>query len=176
MLVYSFVEVGLSSRDSFRKIAVSAKGGLGSSWRNFKNRNDPNFIREIEEDNDPAPLEHRVPLWAWTSGLLLSIIMSCALCATQFHMNVGEVILALILGFLFSFLAVQSAGDTDINPVSTVAKASQLIFGGIGKGQHMEPHAGQMLNLVAGTLSGAAAAQASDMTGDLKVRFSYCRL
>jgi hypothetical protein len=37
-------------------------------------------------------------------------------------MNVGEALLALILGFLFSFIGVQSSGVTDINPVSTVAK------------------------------------------------------
>jgi len=48
--------------------------------------------------------------------------MSCALLATQFHLNVGEALLALILGFIFSFIAVQSSGHTDVNPVSTVAK------------------------------------------------------
>lgn len=62
----------------------------------------------------------------------------------------------------------QSSGDTDINPVSTVAKASQLIFGGIGKGQHLSVTRGETINLVAGVLSGGSAAQASDMTGDLK--------
>jgi hypothetical protein len=48
--------------------------------------------------------------------------MCCAILATQFNMNVGEALLALILGFLFSFIGVQSSGVTDINPVSTVAK------------------------------------------------------
>ncbi|KAF9509733.1 hypothetical protein BS47DRAFT_1396579 [Hydnum rufescens UP504] len=168
MLVYSFVEVTVSSRHAFYKLGVSATSGFGKSYRDFLHRNDPNYIREIEDDNDPAPLEDRVPTWAWTSGLLLSVVLGCALCTTQFHMNVGEVILALILGFLLSFLAVQSAGDTDINPVSTVAKATQLIFGGIGKGKHMAAAPGQRLNLVAGVIAGASAAQASDMTGDLK--------
>lgn len=166
MLVYSFVEVMLSSRNSFLQMGRSLSGGLGSSWRNFKGRNDPNYIRETEEDNDPAAPEDRVPFWAWTGGLLASVILTCALCATQFPINVGEVILALVLGFLFSFIACQSAGDTDINPVSTVAKASQLIFGGVGKGRPLAN--AEMLNLVAGTLAAGSAAQASDMTGDLK--------
>jgi OPT oligopeptide transporter protein len=174
MLVYSFVEVTVSSRHAFYKLGVSATSGFGKTYRDFVRRNDPNYIREIEDDNDPAPLEDRVPTWAWTSGLLLSVVLGCALCTTQFHMNVGEVILALILGFLLSFLAVQSAGDTDINPVSTVAKATQLIFGGIGKGKHMAAAPGQTLNLVAGVIAGASAAQASDMTGDLKVRRYVC--
>lgn len=145
-------------------------GSFGSSWRNWRNRNDPNFIRETSEGEivDPCAPEDLVPTWAWVGGLLVSIILTCALASTQFHMNVGEVILALIFGFFFSFLAVQSSGDTDINPVSTVAKASQLIFGGIGKGQHLSVGKGETINLVAGVLSGGSAAQASDMTGDLK--------
>ncbi|KAF5382659.1 hypothetical protein D9615_003036 [Tricholomella constricta] len=44
-----------------------------------------------------------------------------------------KAILALLLGFIFSFIGVQSSGHTDVNPVSTVAKVSQLIFGGIAK-------------------------------------------
>ena len=66
--------------------------------------------------------------WAWIGGLLISIIMCCALMGTQFHVNVGETILALILAFLFSFIGVQSSGYTDINPVSTVAKVCALIY------------------------------------------------
>lgn len=86
-------------------------------------------------------------------------------------MNVGEAILALLLGFLFSFIGVQSSGQTDVNPVSTVAKASQLIFGGIGKGSGMDPTTGQMFNLTAGVIAAGSAAQASDMTGDLKTGY-----
>ncbi|KAF8306035.1 oligopeptide transporter [Clavulina sp. PMI_390] len=169
MIVYSFVEVGLSSRKAISRMAGDMSS-FGRTWRNWRNRNDPNFIREADDGEifDPAPPEDQVPFWAWTGGLLISVIITCAIASTQFHMNVGEVILALIFGFLFSFLAVQSAGDTDINPVSTVAKASQLIFGGIGKGQGLQVTKGETINLVAGVLSGGSAAQSTDMTGDLK--------
>jgi hypothetical protein len=54
--------------------------------------------------------------------LTLVTIMSIALLATQFSLNVGEAILALFLGFIFSFIGVQCSGHTDINPVGTVAK------------------------------------------------------
>lgn len=110
MLVFSFVEVTLSSRRAFGKMFRGGFSSVGNSWRNFRNRNDPNFVREDDGDSefpDPAAPEDRVPTWAWVSGLAISIILTCALCATQYHMNVGEVILALILGFIFSFLAVQ---------------------------------------------------------------------
>jgi len=127
---------------------------------------DPDYVPEA--DIDPAPYEDRVKTWWWVSGTFIAIVVSCALMGTQFHMGVGETILALLLGFIFSFIGVQSAGDTDINPVSTCAKASQIIFGGVSKGQHMAQQPAQLINLVAGSLSAGAAAQATDMTGDLK--------
>ena len=78
------------------------------------------------EDEDPTPPEDLVPTSWWTIGLGLSIILCVAILAKLFKMNVGEAILALILGFLFSFIGVQSAGTTDVNPVSTVAKVREL--------------------------------------------------
>jgi uncharacterized oligopeptide transporter (OPT) family protein len=122
-------------------------------------------------DDDLTPVEHRVPFAWWTTGLLASVIMTCALLATQFHMNVGEGILSMVLGFIFSFIAVLSSGTTDINPVSTVAKASQLIFGGIAKGTTISAPDAQLLNLLGGTISAGSAAQSSDMTGDLKTGY-----
>ena len=107
----------------------------------------------------------------WMTGLLLSIIMSCAILSTMFEMNVGTAILSLLLGFLFSFIGVQSAGTTDVNPVSTVAKASQLIFGGIGKGAHLAQNSAMTLNLAAGVVAAGSAAQGTDMTGDLKTGY-----
>jgi len=97
--------------------------------------------------------------------------MSCAILATQFSMNVGEALLALLLGFLFSFIGVQSAGYTDVNPVSTVAKATQLIFGGVTKGANTAQDPARMLNLAAGVIAAGSAAQAVDMTGDLKTGY-----
>ncbi|CCO27813.1 putative drug/proton antiporter YHK8 [Rhizoctonia solani AG-1 IB] len=166
MLIYSFAEMFMSSRAAFKSF-----GKLGpaivNSIRRFRVRGDPNTIHH-EDDNDPTRPEDRVPAWAWGSGLVLSLIMSCALLATQFSLNVGEVILALVLGFIFSFIGVQSSGYTDINPVSTVAKASQLIFGGVTKGTGAGLKPAQEINLVAGIIAAGSAAQACDMTGDLK--------
>jgi uncharacterized oligopeptide transporter (OPT) family protein len=134
--------------------------------KNLKNlfkRSDP-----TEVDIDPTPIAHRVPATWWIPGLIASIILSCALLATQFTMNVGEAILALLLGFLFSFIGVQSSAATDINPVGTIAKASQLVFGGVAKGTGDALKPAQTLNLLGGTIAAGTAAQATDMTGDLK--------
>jgi len=46
-----------------------------------------------------------------------------------------------------------------------------LIFGGIGKGAGMPVQDAYMFNLTAGVVSAGAAAQASDMTGDLKTGY-----
>ncbi|CCA76487.1 related to permeases-unknown function [Serendipita indica DSM 11827] len=166
MLVFSFFEIGMSSRHAFWTALKSTRGAGGAFKRIFAKR-DPNAVRD-ENDPDPSPLEDRIKTWWWVSGVIVSIIISCALMATQFSVGVGETILALLLGFIFSFIGVQSAGDTDINPVSTCAKASQLVFGGVSKGQGLGTNQAQLMNLVAGSLAAGAAAQATDMTGDLK--------
>ena len=83
-------------------------------------RNDAGYADEDDEDLTPAA--DRVPTLWWTTGLAASVVLCCAILATLFHMNVGEAILALILGFAFSFVGVQSAGTTDVNPVTAVAK------------------------------------------------------
>ncbi|ESK88593.1 oligopeptide transporter [Moniliophthora roreri MCA 2997] len=163
MLLYSFADIFCSLLPFF----------TGMRRINFAQAFKDIFVkRELHpDDEDQTPLEDRVPTLWWTVGLALSTIMSCALLATLFPLNVGEALLALILGFIFSFIGVQSSGATDVNPVSTVAKASQLIFGGIAKGQGMAERPSQVFNLTAGVIAGGSAAQASDMTGDLKTGY-----
>jgi OPT oligopeptide transporter protein len=105
-------------------------GAAPPIYRSLKDMRSPspnplNWLSSHNTENDEmevATEDELIPRWAWVGGLLISIVMSCALLATQFHMNVGEGILALFLAFLFSFVGVQSSGHTDINPVSTVAK------------------------------------------------------
>ncbi|KAF8893097.1 OPT oligopeptide transporter protein-domain-containing protein, partial [Infundibulicybe gibba] len=163
MLLYSFADVILSLGPIL--VELHRKGSLNPiSWVRAKDTLDA-------DDEDQTPLADRIPTSWWTIGLFLSTIMCCAILATQFHMNVGEAILSLLLGFLFSFVGVQSSGHTDVNPVTTVAKASQLIFGGIGKGSGLPQDPARMLNLSAGVIAAGSAAQASDMTGDLKTGY-----
>ncbi|KAF9010107.1 oligopeptide transporter [Cyathus striatus] len=162
MLLYSFADVVISLGPLVKTMKLSDLNPSGLLRRRT----------EIGvDDEDQTPLEDRIPTLWWTTGLFLSTVMSCAILATMFNMNVGEAILALLLGFIFSFIGVQSTGHTDVNPVSTVAKASQLIFGGIAKGAGIEPKSAQMLNLAGGVIAAGSAAQAADMTGDLKTGY-----
>ncbi|KAF8348533.1 oligopeptide transporter [Amanita rubescens] len=159
MLLYSFTEVMLS----LGPLLFSMKNWNPVAW--FRNDQDNT------EDEDYTPVEDRIPLLWWTVGVLLSTIMCCAILAKFFSMNVGEALLSLLLGFFFSFVGVQSSGHTDINPVTAVAKASQLVFGGIGKAAHLPQASARMLNLSGGVIAAGSAAQASDMTGDLKTGY-----
>ncbi|KAF9652330.1 OPT superfamily oligopeptide transporter [Thelephora ganbajun] len=163
MLLYSFTDVFLSVLPSLISL-IQNHGSI--NWRSWFKKGDLD-----PEDEDQTPMEDRVPTLWWTGGLAISTIGSIAILSTLFHFNVGEAILALVLGFLFSFIGVQSAGQTDVNPVSTVAKASQLIFGGIGKSTGMKLSAARIFNLSAGVVSAGSAAQATDMTGDLKTGY-----
>ncbi|KAF5378813.1 hypothetical protein D9615_007012 [Tricholomella constricta] len=162
MLLYSFADVIFSTAPLLK--SVKKENLDPRSWFAPRTGIEP-------EDEDQTPLEDRIPTSWWTIGLFLSTVMCCAILATQFHMNVGEAILALLLGFIFSFIGVQSSGHTDVNPVSTVAKASQLIFGGIAKASGLAEGPARTLNLTAGVIAAGSAAQAADMTGDLKTGY-----
>ena len=117
MLLFSFADLAMNSGDMVRAMRKA-----GISWNPINwFRDDPDY--NPENDEDLSPREDRVPTLWWTVGLLLSTVLCLSIMATLFSMNVGEAILALVLGFLFSFIGVQSAGTTDVNPVSTVAKA-----------------------------------------------------
>ncbi|KAF9041794.1 OPT superfamily oligopeptide transporter [Hymenopellis radicata] len=169
MLLYSFADVMFSLIPAVRSMKFNRSDvsfDINKVKTMFQNRTEL-----ADDDEDRTPMEDRIPFSWWSIGVFCSTVMSCAILATKFNMNVGEALLALILGFIFSFIGVQSSGQTDINPVSTVAKASQLIFGGIGKGAGMQLNAAQTFNLSAGVVSGGSAAQASDMTGDLKTGY-----
>uniref|UniRef100_A0A0W0GF66 Putative oligopeptide transporter n=1 Tax=Moniliophthora roreri TaxID=221103 RepID=A0A0W0GF66_MONRR len=165
MLFYSFADIFLSLLPMMRtwRLGTDIIQGVKSM---FKKRT------EVDpEDEDQTPMEDRVPFAWWSIGLVLVTIFCCAILATLFPLNVGEALLSLIMGFIFSFIAVQSSGATDINPTGTVAKASQLVFGGIAKGKSIDVNPARMFNLTAGAIASGAAGQSTDMTGDLKTGY-----
>ncbi|KAG4305629.1 hypothetical protein PORY_001185 [Pneumocystis oryctolagi] len=118
--------------------------------------------------SDPAPLYSQIPFWQWFPLLILSIIFTCIVLFFQFGISVGLSLFSIFLGFIFSFIGAQSSGTTDVNPISTCAKSSQLILGAVSRAQHMDLILAQRLNLIAGSVSACAAAQSVDMIGDLK--------
>ncbi|CAO1630339.1 unnamed protein product [Jaminaea pallidilutea] len=161
MLGYSFAELAMN----WPAIWAGLRGAVLEVSSKITKRPVPVFEGEIE---DPAPKEEQVRgIWVW-GGLAASILMTVLVCSLQFNMNAGNVILAIVLAFMFSFIGIQSSGTTDINPLSSVAKATQLIIGGAVKGQGKTGQPAMLENLIAGSIASSAAAHAVDMVGDLK--------
>jgi uncharacterized oligopeptide transporter (OPT) family protein len=103
--------------------------------------------------------------------LILAVILSCSITATQYGVGVGENILALVVACIVAIIGVQSLGATDINPVSVLGKPGQLVLGAVSKGIGANPTDAVQTNIVAGAISSGAAAQAGDMMGDLRTGY-----
>ncbi len=161
MFAYSFAELAMNGPTLYRGM----RAGAMELYCKVTKKDVP-----IYEDAIPDPVEKQdqVPVWAWTGGLALSVVFTCLVCTLQFHMNLGNVILAIILAFIFSFVGVQASGATDTNPVGTIAKASQLVVGGALRGQGKVGNPGLLENLIAGSIASSAASHSVDMVGDLK--------
>ncbi|KAJ2961362.1 hypothetical protein NQZ79_g3375 [Umbelopsis isabellina] len=115
--------------------------------------------------DDQYSTDELVPMTWWMGGTLLSSIMTCAVMGKLFGMAVYQTILAIVLAFILSFVGLQAAGETDINPTGAIGKVTQLIFAPIPAGNMYQL---QKNNLSAGNISASAASQAVDMVGDLK--------
>ncbi|RVD80561.1 uncharacterized protein DFL_008456 [Arthrobotrys flagrans] len=120
---------------------------------------------------DPSPKEDQVPAWMWGIGCIGVIILTCVVLGLQYEFPVGYSILSLVLGLFFALLAIQCTGATDITPITTVSKASQLIMGGVTKGQGTAIHTAQLYNLMSGAVAAGAASQSTDLVNDFKVGF-----
>lgn len=162
LLCTSFTEVACN----WKSIYSAARIAIGALTKRL--HGDSYEKNNVEEIVDPVPPEDRVPFLLWGGVLVASIVVTCIVMGVQYGQNVGITILAIVFAFLFSFIGCESAGRTNINPVTSIGNASQLIFGGIGKGQGYSVKRGELLNSLSGMLALGAAEQAADMIGDLK--------
>ncbi|KAG1732693.1 OPT oligopeptide transporter protein-domain-containing protein [Suillus paluster] len=158
LLCASFTEVACN----WRSLYAAIRSACGMLLQRFSKDG------VVDDIVDPVPEHERVPFWAWGSVLVISTIVTCVVMGVQFGQNVGVTLLAIVFSFLFSFIGCESSGRTNINPVTSIGNASQLIFGGLGKGQNYAIKRGELLNLLSGMLTLGAAEQAGDMIGDLK--------
>ena len=171
MLCASFAEVGMNGPLLYRgmKRAIFETAEKFPKTRAFAQKHI--YADDNDEFHDPSPKEEQVPTWAWSIGVFCSIAVSMIVLAIQYNVNPGLTILAVILAFIFSFIAAQSVGATAINPLSTCGKSSQLVFGGVTQGQGIHGNHALTVNITAGIVSGGAAAQSVDMLGDLRTGY-----
>ncbi|KAI2621040.1 OPT oligopeptide transporter protein-domain-containing protein [Xylaria nigripes] len=153
-------------------------GGLNDLSVKIRGRPSPFFQRQAEkyEDNsnlvvDSARPEDQVPIWQWSLGLVFSIVIGIIVFHYQWGTNPGLTILACLLGFLFSFLAIQIGAVTDNTPLTAASKASQLVFGAATSGHGYAIVDAQRINLVAGALASGAADIGTSLTSDFRTGF-----
>lgn len=127
--------------------------------------------RKFDVVEDPASPEELVKTWMWLPGLLVTLILACLVMKIQYGLPIRETCLTLLMAFLFSFLAVQATGTTDITPLTAASTSSQVVLGAEASGQGWTLAKMQRLSLLGGALSAIGASQAADLTGDFRVGF-----
>jgi uncharacterized oligopeptide transporter (OPT) family protein len=120
---------------------------------------------------DPAPPEQQVRAWMWILGLIATVVLAIIVFHFQWGIHPGLSILACILGFIFSFLAIQIGAVTDTTPLTAAAKASQLVVGAATSGAHYPLVQAQTINLIAGGLASGGADVATSLTSDFRTGF-----
>lgn len=161
LLAGSFAELFAN----YKTIGASFASLFEPIWRRVFRR-----TAHIDEEHlihEPCPPSELVPLWMWGGGIFISIVFTCAILGTQYHENVGVILLAILFAFLFAFIGAESAGRTNITPVTSIGNASQLVIGGINHGNGSIANQ-QLLNITGSLLALGAAYQSTDMLGDLK--------
>ncbi|EIN03515.1 OPT oligopeptide transporter [Punctularia strigosozonata HHB-11173 SS5] len=124
-------------------------------------------LSKDQEIFDPAPPEEQVPWWMWSTGLIISIILTCVVLGKP-TCSSHQPSLSIVIRLLFAFIGAEAAGRVNVIPVTSIGNASQLILGGVAKGRHLPIKSAQLLNSVSGIVALGASEQAADMLGDLK--------
>lgn len=114
-------------------------------------------------DEDDEPPERQTPINYVVGGLIISSVVGVLSVAGAAGTSIAPwaTLLAFILASLFSVLAVRALGETDLNPVSGVAKISQLLYGVVQPGN-------VVANLIAGAITESGAMQAGELMQDYK--------
>ncbi|KAI1503296.1 OPT oligopeptide transporter protein-domain-containing protein [Biscogniauxia marginata] len=173
-LFVQYKVIGFAFKSAWHKSCVGINNLIVKSGRrsNYFSKVAATELKASENIvEDPATPEQQVPMWLWVGGLIVSIAVAMVVFALQWGMNPGLTILACVLGFLFSFLAIQIGAVTDQTPLTAASKASQLVFGAATKGHGYSIKEAQKLNLVAGGLASGAADVANALTSDFRTGF-----
>lgn len=142
----------------------------GKTSKFFAKHGEPK-VRAENMVEDPFPQEEQVKNWMWIVGLLVTVVIAMIVFHFQWEMHPGLTLLAIILAFLFSFLAIQIGAVTDTTPLTAAAKASQLVFGGATSNSGYSIAHAQKINLVAGGLASGGADVATALVSDFRTGF-----
>lgn len=143
--------VSLMVMDAFCNLALSWKSIL----RTFTGGSSSVTETGMEDRSQQIPA-----LW-WIGGLILGASLAAFVSDRFFDIPVWMTLVAVVMSWVLSMIAVRSTGETDINPTGGMGKVTQLSFGAIAPGD-------ATTNLMAAGITSAGASQAADMMQDLK--------
>ncbi|KAL7273709.1 hypothetical protein RUND412_003416 [Rhizina undulata] len=178
MICASFAElgvqykiIGFAFKSAWKGMAMVLNNGVQKMGKTSTFLEKQSHIKSENVIQDPASKEDQVKFYEWGPGLVIVVIATCVVLGLQYHLNVGLSILAVILGFIFAFLAIQCTGVTDTTPLTTASKATQLVLGGVTSGQGLPTMTAQRMNLIGGAIASGAASQSTDLVVDFRVGF-----
>jgi len=100
----------------------------------------------------------------WLGCVLVSAIAISLVMQTMFQIPVWMSLLAIVVAYLFSILAVRAYGETDMNPVGAMGYATQMIYGAVAPGN-------TMTCVMTAGVTASGANQSSDMMQDFKTGY-----
>ena len=122
-----------------------------------------------DRSDDTTDESQAIKPWMWISGLALSIIVTCLSCGLQWGMPLSMTIVSIIMAVILTVLAILSTGMADMTPLTAIAKSSQLVLGGMTRGDSWTLAKAQTLNSLGGAVTAGVANQATDLTADFRV-------
>jgi len=143
----------------------------GKSSAFFAKHGAPRRNRDVNIVEDSAPPSEQVKDWMWIVGLVVTLVLGMLIFHYQWEMHPGLTILACVLAFLFSFLAIQIGAVTDTTPLTAAAKASQLVFGAATSNSGFSIQHSQKLNLVAAGIASGGADVSNALVSDFRTGF-----
>lgn len=115
----------------------------------------------VHEQVDVTIPRQNVPWWWIVVGLTISTALLLPVGHFVFDLKYWFIMLAIPLSFLLSAIAARSAGETDINPVGSMGKVTQLVYAGVAPGEIKT-------NLLSAAVVAAGASQCGDTMQDFK--------
>ncbi|KAF4938568.1 putative metal-nicotianamine transporter YSL7 [Colletotrichum fructicola] len=164
-----------------KNFARMAKYGIFDVQARFPRRRDASAGSEkvlkkgeiAGEIADPVAPEYQVRWWEWSSVTLVSVIFALVALKYVFGIPPALNLLNLALGFMWSFVVIQVYGASGTTPITTVAKGSQFITGGILRHEIQQRgyESVARINLAGCVISSAAAQQAGELCQDFRTGF-----
>ena len=100
----------------------------------------------------------------WLIGILVISIIVSIIMQIIFSVPIWMTLLAIILAYLLSIVAVRTYGETDINPVGAMGYGTQILYGGIAPGN-------MLTNVMSAGVTASGANQSADMMQDFKTGY-----